>query len=60
MWFPLCEQEHWVEAAETLMEVQRAMPHVQWHLRAAPRSSFDETRRFCSRDVLGRKLLIST
>ena len=59
VWYPLCDQEHWAEEAETLMEVQRAVPHVQWHLRAATRSSFDETRQFCSRNVHGRRLVMS-
>lgn len=35
------------EKADLLMEVQRAVPQVRWHLSGAPSDLFDETQKLC-------------
>ena len=35
----------WPERADLLMEVQRAVPRVHWHMSGAPSICFDETQK---------------
>lgn len=44
LWFEV-DGEWSNEEADLLMEVQRAVPHVHWHLSGAPSDLFDETQK---------------
>lgn len=44
LWRELRSNGSWLEEAGSLMEVQRAVPRVRWHLGPAPCDYFDSMR----------------
>ena len=48
LWRELRSNGSWLEEADSLMEVQRAVPRVQWRMGPAPCDYFDTMRDYCS------------